>query len=247
MADPLMQWMMAPERLAPPMMHPAALEPMDPINIGPLLDHMMDTALRMPMMMQPEEPVFFLMIENGPPQEQPSEEFVLDSMVSRLMQQSDCHKKQLMIEAGEEPVHDVAHHIRLKGQQVLEQEDVPEDRRRLARRLTEVTPEEMMAGHWHQHDHHHGHPHHDHHHICPRKHKCLMQARDQNKLIPECAGALTRLEQVQDIERQQRHEMELYMTFFWFYCMLFFALFTMILMRKFKSGKGLFLLRLRIL
>jgi hypothetical protein len=264
MADPVMQWLFAPERLAPPpLMHPAALDPMHPMNLGPLLDHMMDTALSMNMMMQQQEPVFFLIFEDhNVPQERAPEEVALDSMVSRLMQHSsDCDKKkQEEAAATQAPIMpelltpDVVHHIRLKGQHVLEQEDVPEERRRLARRLTEVTPEEMMArfmnaGPFEQHfsaEQHNHEDDHDHH-PCPHMHKCLMKAREQNMVTPECGDALTRLEHVQMLEMKKNHEIYLYMQFFWIYSILFLALFTMILVRKFKTGKGRFLLRLRVL
>ena len=144
MSNPIMNWMMTPERLAPPMIHPAALEPTDPINLGPLLDHMLDTALNMPFIMQPQEPMFFLIIDLDQEEDTPRapEEHALNAMLSKLVQQTN--QEQPAVEETNEEVHDVIHHIRLKGQQVLEQEDVPEDRRRLARRLTEVTPEEMM-------------------------------------------------------------------------------------------------------
>lgn len=233
--DPILQWMMAPERLAPPMMHPEALDPLDPINIGPLLDHMMDTALRMPMFVQPMEPVFFVLIDDSPFEEQPPEEFVFDSMISRLMQQSDCDRQMPFMPAEE----DVTHHIRLKGQHVLDQEDVPEDRRRLARRLTEVSPEDMMKRPQF--------PYHEHPRISPGKHKCLLQAREQNKLLPECHGAVSRLERIHEFEQNQRDKMDLYMTFFWLYCILFSAFFVLAMARKFKNTKGLFFLRLRIL
>jgi hypothetical protein len=262
MADPVMQWLFTPERLAPPpLLHPNDLDLMDPMNLGPLLDHMMDTALHMPMMVQREEPMFVMFFEGvSVPQERAPEEVALDSMVSRLMQHSsNCDKKkQEQAAATGAPMvpklttPEVAHHIRLKGQHVLEQEDVPEERRRLARRLTEVTPEEIMVrftntepfdNHFslEQQNHNHDHP------PCPHKHKCLMKAREQNMVTPECGDALTRLEYVQKFEMEKNHEMFLYMQFFWFYCILFFALFTMILVRKFKNGKGRFLLRLRVL
>ena len=252
--DPIMQWMLAPpERLmAPPMIHPQALAPFDPINVGPLLDHMMDSALRMQSMMQPEEPVFFMILETTDEDQRAPEEHALDSMISKLIQHSNCDKDQQQMQMQPEETHDVTHHIRLKGQEILSQENVPEDRVRLARRLTEVTPEEMMKYHHHDHPwhpHHHGH-HHDHdgpHHMCPKKHKCLMQALEQNLLQPECAGSLIRLEKVHEAEMRNMEETQIYMAMFQLYCILFFALFTMIVMRKFNSGKGLYLMRLRVL
>jgi len=246
MSNPIMNWMMTPERLAPPMIHPAALEPTDPINLGPLLDHMLDTALNMPFIMQPQEPMFFLIIDLDQEEDSPRapEEHALDAMLSKLVQQTN--QEQPAVEETKEEVHDVIHHIRLKGQQVLEQEDVPEDRRRLARRLTEVTPEEMMKMRQYQQSHTGGHVDYPHH-MCPRKQQCLMAALEQNQVSRDCANALTRLEVIRRAEFQKMQETEVYMSLFWLYCALFLVLFSMVMARKIKSGRGLFRLRLRIL
>lgn len=251
--DPIIQWLMAPpERMmAPPMIHPQALAPFDPVNLGSLLDHMMDTSLVMHRMVMPE-PTFFMVIETQPeePEDQhAAPERALDSMISKLVEHSNCDKKhQEMMQMQPEETHDVTHHIRLKGQEILSQENVPEDRLRMARRLTEVTPEEVMKMKHNYHPGHH-HPHNDDgkHHMCPKKHKCLMEALGQNKLQPECASALVRLEKIQEHEMKQMAEDEAFMAFFQIYCILFFGLFAMIVIRKFNAGKGLFLLRLRVL
>jgi len=257
-SDPILNWMMAPERMAPPIMHPQAMDPFDPINMGPLLDNMMDSALRMQTMMQPEEPAFVIFFDFSeeviPAQLAPDrapEERALDSMVSKLVQHSNCDQMKQQMQMQPEETQDITHHIRLKGQKVLGQENVPEDRLRLARRLTEVTPEEVMKM-----QHHHDHPprHHGHHydddegrHICPKKHKCLMNALEQKLLQPDCAVSLTRMENVHRMEIIRMEETETYMAMFQLYCVLFFALFSMIIIRRMKNGKVLFLMRLRIL
>ncbi|CAB9507328.1 expressed unknown protein [Seminavis robusta] len=272
--DPVLNWLFSPpERLAPPpIVHPAAIgnpmhpmDPLHPMNLGPLLDSMMDTAIRLPTLVQPEEPVFIMFIDdsNAGNEERP-EDLALESMITKLIQH-DNHVNNMInsmvhltleapeAEQQEQPeVHDLTHHIRLKGQSVLEQaeqEPVPEDRVRMARRLTEVTPEEMMARIMQGRTVPAAQPTHDERksHMCPHKHKCLMTAHEQNKVTPACGDALVRLERVRTLEMKQHEEMYLYMNFFWLYSILFFSLFVMILFRKFKSGKGLFLLRLRVL
>jgi len=254
MQDPILQWMMAPpERMmAPPILHHGALDPFDPMNVGSLLEHMMDSALKMEdMMVQPMEPSFVLVFDMTY-QEEPErslEERTLDSMVSKLVHHSGCNKmKPAALPASENEAHDVTHHIRLKGQEILTQDSVPEDRLRLARRLTEVTPEEMMKIH----EQHHGHHHHDEHealfHImCPKKQKCLMQALEQNMLEPQCAESLSRYEQVHQAEVARVEQTQLYTAMFQLYWALFLFLFVMVVMRKLKSDKGLFWMRLKVL
>lgn len=239
-------------------MHPAAQDPMDPQNIGSLIDHMMDTALRMPMIMEPREPVFFMFIDDTQTDESSApEEQALDSMVTRLMQQGNCDKhKQGHEEKGEGELPALHNHIRLKGEEILKQEDIPEGRRRLARRLTEISPEEFIARAAHnRHDglgHHHGGPGHHHHHhdpphMCPRKLQCLIQADEQKKLSPGCSQAVSHLVQVRTEEATHMEEMALYMSMFWFYCVLCICLFTLILCRKWKSNTRIFWLRLKVL
>ena len=244
-ADPIIQWLMAPPQrmAAPPLIHPQALAPFDPINLGPLLDHFIETSLLMHRM----EPSFFMVIETQSEEQEDQHaapERALDSMISKLVEHSNHDKHQMQPEETD----DITHHIRLKGQEILSQENVPEDRVRMARRLTEVTPEEMMKIKHHDHPWHH-HPHIDDgkHHICPKKHQCLMEALGQNKLQPECESALMSLEKIKEHEMKRLAEDETFLAFFQIYFILFFGLLAMTVIRKFNAGKGLFLLRLRIL
>eukprot|EP00541_Cyclophora_tenuis_P000071 CAMPEP_0116579900 /NCGR_PEP_ID=MMETSP0397-20121206/22492_1 /TAXON_ID=216820 /ORGANISM="Cyclophora tenuis, Strain ECT3854" /LENGTH=405 /DNA_ID=CAMNT_0004109399 /DNA_START=1 /DNA_END=1220 /DNA_ORIENTATION=+ len=119
------------------------------------------------------------------------------------------------------------------GKQVLESEHENEDRRRMARRLAEVTPEMFQ----HRPEHHHlpfG---------CP-KNRCLMRAYDEGAVSPGCFTALQALKEAEVVDRRRvvaahqaavaRQESETFLAFALIYAVLAVATIYM-LHRRFRK------------
>eukprot|EP00545_Synedropsis_sp_CCMP1620_P000407 CAMPEP_0119015212 /NCGR_PEP_ID=MMETSP1176-20130426/10617_1 /TAXON_ID=265551 /ORGANISM="Synedropsis recta cf, Strain CCMP1620" /LENGTH=555 /DNA_ID=CAMNT_0006968485 /DNA_START=29 /DNA_END=1696 /DNA_ORIENTATION=- len=206
--DPLMDFMMNP--MAPP---PQMLD------LSNILDEMMTQAL----LQQPQEATIirFYRISDEPeeqPQEQPKEqpqelpapEQVLDSMIHTLMERS-AEKPEV-----------VAQHVVEHGNKLLQSEVLDEDRVRMARRLTEMSPDKFQGprlplpfG-------------------CQRNH-CLMRAFEEGAVSPPCGQALQNAETTQRVVVQRRaskieRESEAFVHFTILY--IFLAILTIVALRK---------------
>ena len=143
----------------------------------------------------------------------------MDSMVSKLAASRPSEIPQL------------AQQLIQHGNLVLES-NVSEDRRRLARRLTEVNAEEM----------------HQQVHLpfgCP-KNRCLRDAFSRGAVSGECARAMTQLEHVNQLEIELEEQQNLFIEMVWIYVSLLIVL-LILLARRYRGAKGNRRLKVRIM
>jgi hypothetical protein len=156
--------------------------PMNPMqDFGLFMDSLMDTAIGMPMFVeyisigapQEEQPL--------PPAMEPEDE-AATHVISQIAAYTDYDNDVEMTDR-------IVQH----GNNLLQQEHVSEEKRRMARRLTEVSPEDMQQhrraflpfG-------------------CPRRNRCLQEAYDRRGVSPPCGSAMARLEHVRTVQYEQR-------------------------------------------
>jgi hypothetical protein len=185
-------------------------------NIGPLIDQMMESALAMPVT------VSFVVIEDSEsePMPPPPAEQVVDAFVSKMAQEQP------------EEIPLLAQQLVQHGHQVLEQDDATEELRHLARRLTEVQPDQMYHGV----------------HLpfgCPRN-RCLLAASQEGRVSESCMSTMNQLQQVNQMENILEQQQGDFLTMMWIYCLLLVML--LILMgRRYAQNKSNRALKLRIL
>jgi hypothetical protein len=156
--------------------------PMDPFmqDFGLFMDSLMDSALHMPMIV---EFVSFGPQEEDKPAPEPEEEAVTQ-VISQIIANTHPDDDQK-----------VADRLVEHGNHLLMQEDVTSEKRRMARRLTEVSSEEINQ----------------HRRVflpfgCPHRNRCLQDAYDAHAVSPECGGAMARLEYVRVAQYAHRVE-----------------------------------------
>lgn len=156
--------------------------PVDPFmqDFGRFMDSLMDTALMMPMI-----------VDLVPIQDQKEarsnvpiepEEIAALHVVSQLAVQTHPDDDQKMTDR-------IVQH----GTDILEQEDVTADKRRMARRLTEVSPQDM----------------HEHRRAflpfgCPQRNRCLQEVYDHRAVSFACGDDMAHLENVRASQYEQR-------------------------------------------
>jgi hypothetical protein len=156
--------------------------PMDPFmqDFGFFMDSLMESALQMPMIVE--------FVSFGPQEEDaPAPEHEAEA-VTHVISQIAANTHPDQVEA-------VADRLVEHGNNLLMQEDVATDKRRMARRLTEVSPGEI----------------HQHRRVflpfgCPHRNRCLQDAYDHHAVSPECGGAMARLEYVRVAQYAHRVE-----------------------------------------
>ena len=207
--DPILNWLLMPTGPSPP------IPELD--NIGPLIDQMMESALAMPITFS------VVVIEDSQEESQmmaPPAEQVVETFVSKMAQEQP------------EEIPLLAQQLVQHGHQVLEQDDATEELRHLARRLTEVKPDQMYHGV----------------HLpfgCSRN-RCLMAASQEGMVSGPCLATMTQLQQVNEMEIILEEQQGDFLTMMWVYCLL--LIMALVLMgRRYAQNKANRQLKLRIL
>lgn len=213
-----------------------------PLELPSMLDQMISSALAMS---QESSPGFYMVLGDSPAQEDEEEheqkpklnpkeqdaEKVLDSMVSTMVEQAQ--ESASADEAETQPAFDpmdMFKRIAEHGHQILASDQVTEDRRRLARRLTQVSPETHFTqrrlplpfG-------------------CPIN-RCLMSAFEQGVVSPPCNDALRQAERIEQVEVSEAmlhvaRESEAFLSFALLYGILALATLLMLHRRFRKLGE----------
>jgi hypothetical protein len=124
----------------------------------------------------------FVIVGDSEPMSPPPSEQVVDAFVSKMAQEQP------------EEIPLLAQQLVQHGHQVLEQNDLTDERHHLARRLTEVKPDQM-------------------HHLvhlpfgCPMN-RCLISASQEARVSEPCMVAMHKLEQVNEMEIQLEEQQE---------------------------------------
>jgi hypothetical protein len=220
LGDPFLEWLLLPMDL------PSPIE-FDTMDMTTLINQMMDSALAAPVtfslvIIGDSEPVGDneLIEDSEPTPFPPHAEEVVDAFVSKMAQEQP------------EEIPLLAQQFVQHGHQVLEQDDLTEERRHLARRLTEVRLDQM------------------HHSVhlpfgCPRN-RCLIAASQEGRVSETCMAAMNQLQQVNLMEVQLEQQQEVLSGLMWIYvCLLLMLVF--LLGRRYSLNKGNLHLKLRIL
>jgi hypothetical protein len=156
--------------------------PIDPFmqDFGFFMDSMMESALHMPMIIE--------FVSIGPHEEDAPAPEHEDEAATHVISQIAANTHPDHVEV-------VADRLVEHGNNLLLQEDVATDKRRMARRLTEVSPEEINQ----------------HRRVflpfgCPHRNRCLQDAYDHHAVSPDCGFAMARLEHVRVAQYAHRVE-----------------------------------------
>jgi hypothetical protein len=208
--DPLLDWIFLPQQPPPPS-----------FDTTDMLDQVFDIAFRVPTM-------YFMVIEvSHEDQEQQQQtmlqpDHVVDSAVTKWAQ-----------ETPDEEIPMLAQQIVEHGKKFLSHPD--DDRRRLARRLTEVQPETLK--------------HRSHKVRLPfgcRQNRCLMEAASQGLVSSPCTHAMSQLEHIAALETEMEERQELFLGLLWIYVGLLMLLLALVA-RRFRQNKERRHLKTRIL
>jgi hypothetical protein len=236
---------------APPQFMPEA------DNIGPLIDQMMESVLAMPISFS-----IVIIEDSEPMPPPPAAEQVGDAFVSSGLDQEVSYGDQEDSYEGEdsdegepmppppaaeqvvdafvskmaqerpEEIPLLAQQLVEHGHQVLEEEDASEERRHLARRLTEVKPDQMY--------------HSVHLPFGCSKNRCLIAASRDGRVSEPCFATINELQQVNIMEIQFEEQQGAFLGMMWIYVCLMVLLMTLI-SRRYTQNKSNRRLNLRIL
>jgi hypothetical protein len=218
----------APARMMNPFLQiPGTSVPMDPFmqDFGLMMDSLLDNALRMP--------IFVEFVSFGPQEEEHAPPEPEDEAVAQAI---------LQVAANTHPddVKEVTDRLVKHGNNMLMQEGVTADKRRMARRLTEVSPQDL----------------HEHRRAflpfgCPQRNRCLQEVYDHHAVSPACGSAMARLEYVRTTQYAHRVEQlqEEGSTLFQLTVLYVFAVATMLVLysRRRSDMKATRRLKLRVL
>jgi hypothetical protein len=211
--DPFLEWLLMPTAMDPPSGFMMQAPEFD--NIGPLIDQMMDSALDMPISFS-----LIIVEDMDEPMTPPAPEQVVDAFVSKMAQEQP------------EEIPQLAQRLVEHGQQVLEQDDVTEERRHLARRLTQVNPDQIYHGV----------------HLpfgCPRN-RCLIAASQEGRVSQSCMAVMNQLQQVNEFEIQLEQQQAVFLGMMWIYVLLLVML-LVLMGRRYAQNKANRHLKFRIL